>query len=104
MRVAGGNSPPEINCAAIFRDKGMSVAMFAAGIVELKTRAAGQQTAGMASWSSLAVSSSRPWRLAPRKGINASTGDVEDARSLTQTGLRTGEAYSTGIRKITCAP
>src|SRR6266478_4639772 len=94
----------KINCAAIFRDKGMSVAMFAAGIVELKTRAAGQPNGG----NGFVVESRGEFietlEAGSPQGDQCINSDVEDARSLTQTGLRTGEAYSTGIRKITCAP
>jgi len=89
----------QIDRAAIFSDEGMRVAVFAAGIVELETRNGwSARRAGMASWSSAAVNSSRPGRLPPRRGIRAFNGDVEDTGRLAQARLRSCEAHS--IRKF----
>ncbi len=89
----------EINRAAVFGDKGVGVSVFAAGIVELETGAARQPDGrdGL-------VVECRGELIETRKATSARgnqfiNGDVKNAGSLAQTGLRSGKAILADYRK-----
>src|SRR5260370_29427190 len=89
----------QINRAAVFRDEGMSMAVFAAGIVELETRAAGQPDGGNGFVVECRGEFIETQEAASPQGDQFINSDVEDTGRLTQARLRSGEAYSIGIWK-----
>jgi hypothetical protein len=89
----------EINRAAVFGDKGVGVSVFAAGIVELETGPARQPHGrdGL-------VIQCRGELIETRKATSAKgnqfiNGDVKNAGSLAQTGLRSDQAILADYRK-----
>src|SRR6266571_6585958 len=89
----------EVNCAAIFGDEGMRVAMFAAGIVKLETRAGGQPDSGDASVVQGRSEFVKAMDGTTPLGNQRVDGDVEDTGCLAQAQLRNVEAYSSGIMR-----
>src|SRR5882757_4748718 len=89
----------QINRAALFCDKGLSVAVFPAGIVELETRAASKPDGGNG-----LVIESRSEFIQTREAVSAKRnqridGDVEHIGCLAQVWLRTSGVHSSGICK-----
>jgi len=82
----------QINGAAIFRNVGVGVTMFAAGLVELETRAVGEPDGG----NGFVVESRGEFiearEAAAPDGDQGVNGDVEDAGRLAQARLRSDEA------------
>src|SRR6266702_5415631 len=89
----------QINRAAVFRNERMRVAVFAAGIVELETRAVGQPDGGNGFVVECRGEFIEALKAASPQGNQFINSNVEDTGRLTQSRLRSGEAYSIGIWK-----
>src|SRR6266849_2082126 len=89
----------QINRAAIFCDKGLAVAVFPAGIVELETRAASKPDGG----NGFVIESRREFiqtmEAVSAKGNQHIDSDVKHIGCLAQAGLRTSGVHSSGICK-----
>src|SRR5882672_10313300 len=87
----------EAGGAAVFRDERMAVAEFAARLVKLETRTAGEPDSGdalMVEGGGELVESGHALATDGNQGID---GDKENAGSLAQTRLRDGRGHSTGM-------
>src|SRR6266581_3653856 len=90
---------PRRMVAAFFRNERMRVAVFAAGIVELETRAVGQPDGGNGFVVECRGEFIEALKAASPQGDQFINSNVEDTGRLTQSRLRSGEAYSIGIWK-----
>src|SRR6266700_928925 len=82
----------QINRAAVFRNERMRVAVFAAGIVELETRAVGQPDGGNGFVVECRGEFIEALKAASPQGDQFINSNVEDTGCLTQARLRIGEA------------
>src|SRR5260370_37783349 len=89
----------QINRAAIFRDKGLGMAVFPAGIVELETRAASKPDGGNGFVIESRSEFIQTREAASAKGNQRIDNDVEDIGCLAQVWLPTSGVHSSGIYK-----
>src|SRR5258706_11995910 len=89
----------KINRAAVFRDKGLGVAVFPAGIVELETRAASKPDGGNGFVIECCGEFIQTREAVSAKGNQRIDSDVEHIGCLAQVWLRTSGVHSSGICK-----
>src|SRR5258707_5284184 len=89
----------QINRAAIFRDKGLGVAVFPACIVELETRAASKPDGGNGFMIEHRSELIQAKEAVSAKGNQRIDSDVEHIGCLAQVWLRTSGVHSSGICK-----
>src|SRR6266436_8065679 len=89
----------KINRAAVFRDKGLGVAVFPAGIVELETRAVSEPDGGNGFMIESRSEFIQAMETVSAEGNQRIDSDVKHIGCLAQAWLRTSGVHSSGICK-----